>query len=187
MLWAVQGWSWAPGALRAVGVKAKPLLWPAHHFTTQDAGHMAPIRPASARRDAEASTSSLGPALPCSQEQCRQEAPGVVCTHTHAWGTNMQCAQSRVATRAPCEAPVCTKPSMPPTPSHGSHTRQDRVCKSTRASRAGQLPAGGVLSMSSLTCARASGKSSLPRGRARPGGLGVAHGGPTRSACPGAG
>ena len=46
---------------------------------------------------------------------------------------------------------------------------------------------GGVLSMSSLTCARASGKGSLPRGRACPGGLGVAHGGPTRSACPGAG
>lgn len=143
MLWAVQGWSWAPGALRAVGAKAKPLLWPAQHLTTRDAGHRAPIRPASARRDAEASTSGLGPALPRSQEQCRQEAPGVVCTHTHAWAQTCS-VHNPVWPHVPLVRLRSAQSQACLPPPHTEATLGRTECaRNTRASPAGQLPAGG--------------------------------------------
>ena len=115
----------------------------------------------------EASTSSPGPVLPCSQEQFHLEAQGVMCTHTHAWGTTMQRARSCVVTRAPCEVQVCTKPSVPPTPSHTEATLGRTECaRSTCTSWASQLPAGGRPEHVAPDLHQSLRNSSLPRGRA---------------------
>lgn len=90
MLWAVQGWSWAPRALRAMGAKAKPLLWPAHCSMTRDAGHRAPIHPALACHDSRgqhlqprASSPLLSGAIPSGSTGCHVH-PHTRMGHNHA-------------------------------------------------------------------------------------------------------
>lgn len=66
-----------------------------------------------------------------------------MCTHTHEWGAGLLAMHSHMWPRAPCEAPVCTKPSVPPTPHTEATLGRTKCARSAHTPPGCQLPAGG--------------------------------------------